>query len=59
MVSRNQDLAVFDTASHGVHGLTVMFPGKASLMFTLARTVAAQVYDAVMAAPAAQLASAG
>ena len=58
-MSRNQDLAVFDTTSHGVHGLTVMFPGKASLMFTLARTVATQVFDTVMATPVAQLAPAG
>ena len=50
---------MFDTTSHGVHGLTVMFPGKATLMFTLARTVAAQVFDAVMATPVAQLAPAG
>jgi hypothetical protein len=50
---------VFDTAAHGVHGLTVMFPGKASLMFTLARLVATQVFDAVMAVPDARLAPAG
>jgi glycine/D-amino acid oxidase-like deaminating enzyme len=37
---RNQDMVVFDAAFHGVRGLTVVFPGKASLMFALAREVA-------------------
>jgi hypothetical protein len=36
-------MIVFDEAFHGVSGLTVVFPGKASLMFVLAREVAAQV----------------
>lgn len=32
-------MAVFDEKFHGVKGLTVVFPGKASLMFALARGV--------------------
>ncbi len=39
----NQDFAVFQKADHGVEGLTVALPGKASLMFALARQVADQV----------------
>jgi hypothetical protein len=36
-------MVLFDEMFHGVDGLTVVFPGKASLMFVLAREVAAQV----------------
>ena len=42
-LSGNQDLAVFNESDHGVRGLTVALPGKASLMFALARQVADQV----------------
>jgi len=41
--ARNQEAAVFAEAHHGVRGLSVVFPGKASLMFALAREVAADV----------------
>jgi hypothetical protein len=37
--SRAQDLASFGRTSYGVEGLTIVFPGKASLMFALARRV--------------------
>jgi glycine/D-amino acid oxidase-like deaminating enzyme len=39
----NPDLAVFDESYHGVRGLRVVFPGKASLAFLLARELAWQI----------------
>jgi len=35
----NPDMVVFDESCHGVRGLRVLFPGKASLAFVLARLV--------------------
>lgn len=48
----NPDLAVFDYRDHGVHGLTAVFPGKASLMFLLARHVVDQLTAEAVAVPA-------
>ena len=39
----NQNMVVFDHTFHNVHGLWVVFPGKASLMFALAREVVARM----------------
>ena len=39
----NQEFAVFGKSTLGLDGLTVAFPGKASLMFTLGRKVALDV----------------
>ncbi len=41
--SRSQDIAVFDHRAHGVEGMTAVFPGKASLMFSLAEQMSAAV----------------
>jgi hypothetical protein len=41
--SRAQDIALFGEAEHGVGGLTVAFPGKASLMVAMANRVMARL----------------
>jgi glycine/D-amino acid oxidase-like deaminating enzyme len=41
--ARNQHFAVFGEEDHGVAGLTVALPGKATLMFQLGRAVAARI----------------
>jgi glycine/D-amino acid oxidase-like deaminating enzyme len=50
---RNHESAIFGSRVHGVVGLTVALPGKASLMFSLARHVAKQVAGSHCHAPAA------
>ncbi len=45
MGSRAQGMAVFDEDALGVRGLTVVVPGKASLMFALAERTAACIAD--------------
>jgi hypothetical protein len=39
----NPDMVVFDEKDHQVRGLWVLFPGKASLAFALAREVGRQI----------------
>jgi len=45
--SRAQDISVFDQSTLGVGGMTVALPGKASLMFALAKAVSGSVQRAI------------
>jgi hypothetical protein len=40
---RNQDLALFDEHTHGIRGLIVAYPGKASRLLALGHELARRV----------------